>query len=542
MMNFYDKSLNNINLDKNILGNSLRSRQGISAYSLDKIYSKSSNSDLTFEEIDENIKKCYTNLQYLKNTVKKSKISLIKSSISRPDKSDFNLFDINTNKIISNEKLTNNINQNDILKNSSSSSNLLENFQKPIMHIENKTKKNNNNITKYSDSSFSIFNKFRPISPSINLNSSNRNHFNSPKNYLDKTNILHNSSSSNDKYYLFLHNQFEENKNRKNNDLFNQYQEMKKNNYIKNSVINNNLDYSKKEEINYEKKYKECLEQIETLKISIQDYQKVNKNLKESILTLKNKLNHFKNENNKNKEQELINKYKNELKINEENNKKLKEEKNKLIEEIQILSNENKDLTNKISILLDVIKNKDKTILNLQKINGTKTESDISILENEEKSKIYKKKPTKEFSLDKTNKKIKTKKHIEEITLKIPKYNSKGKIIEIPIKKFSYEQLLKENEENKIKINVLSSKLNQYSSIQKKYEELIQNQQLKDDETINQNFISSSTTPLETLFNEIKKDEIHFDINNFNNENHFFNFLSTNSSKNNNIKNDNCNE
>ena len=385
MMNFYDKSLNNINLDKNFLGNSLRSRQGISAYSLDKIYSKSSNSDLTFEEIDENIKKCYTNLQYLKNTVKKSKISLIKSSISRPDKSDFNLFDINTNKIISNEKLTNNINQNDILKNSSSSSNLLENFQKPIMHIENKTKKNNNNITKYSDSSFSIFNKFRPISPSINLNSSNRNHFNSPKNYLDKTNILHNSSSSNDKYYLFLHNQFEENKNRKNNDLFNQYQEMKKNNYIKNSVINNNLDYSKKEEINYEKKYKECLEQIETLKISIQDYQKVNKNLKESILTLKNKLNHFKNENNKNKEQELINKYKNELKINEENNKKLKEEKNKLIEEIQILSNENKDLTNKISILLDVIKNKDKTILNLQKINGTKTESDISILENEEK-------------------------------------------------------------------------------------------------------------------------------------------------------------
>ena len=207
-----------------------------------------------------------------------------------------------------------------------------------------------------------------------------------------------------------------------------------------------------------------------------------------------------------------------------------------------ILSNENKDLTNKISILLDVIKNKDKTILNLQKINGTKTESDISILENEEKSKIYKKKPTKEFSLDKTNKKMKTKKHIEEITLKIPKYNNKGKIIEIPIKKFSYEQLLKENEENKIKINVLSSKLNQYSSIQKKYEELIQNQQLKDDETINQNFISSSTTPLETLFNEIKKDEIHFDINNFNNENHFFNFLSTNSSKNNNIKNDNCNE
>ena len=542
MMNFYDKSLNNINLDKNFLGNSLRSRQGISAYSLDKIYSKSSNSDLTFEEIDENIKKCYTNLQYLKNTVKKSKISLIKSSISRPDKSDFNLFDINTNKIISNEKLTNNMNRNDTLKNSSSSSNLLENFQKPIMHIENKTKKNNNNITKYSDSSFSIFNKFRPISPSINLNSSNRNHFNSPKNYLDKTNILHNSSSSNDKYYLFLHNQFEENKNRKNNDLFNQYQEMKKNNYIKSSVINNNLDYSKKEEINYEKKYKECLEQIETLKISIQDYQKVNKNLKESILTLKNKLNHFKNENNKNKEQELINKYKNELKINEENNKKLKEEKNKLIEEIQILSNKNKDLTNKISILLDVIKNKDKTILNLQKINGTKTESDISILENEEKSKIYKKKPTKEFSLDKTNKKIKTKKHIEEITLKIPKYNNKGKIIEIPIKKFSYEQLLKENEENKIKINVLSSKLNQYSSIQKKYEELIQNQQLKDDETINQNFISSSTTPLETLFNEIKKDEIHFDINNFNNENHFFNFLSTNSSKNNNIKNDNCNE
>ena len=71
-----------------------------------------------------------------------------------------------------------------------------------------------------------------------------------------------------------------------------------------------------------------------------------------------------------------------------------------------------------------MIKNKDKTILNLQKINGTKTESDISILENEEKSKIYKKKPTKEFSLDKTNKKIKTKKHIEEIILLIKIFNN----------------------------------------------------------------------------------------------------------------------
>ena len=73
MMNFYDKSLNNINFDKNILGNSLRSRQGFTAYSLDKIYSKSSNSDLTFEEIDESINKYYSNLQYLKNTIKKVK-------------------------------------------------------------------------------------------------------------------------------------------------------------------------------------------------------------------------------------------------------------------------------------------------------------------------------------------------------------------------------------------------------------------------------------------------------------------------------------
>ena len=192
----------------------------------------------------------------------------------------------------------------------------------------------------------------------------------------------------------------------------------------------------------------------------------------------------------------------------DENYLKLKEENKKLIEEIQILLNDNKDLSKKNSILIHLIKAKDKIISNLQKIQNIKTDSDSSIFDSiDEKSQIYKKKSTKEYSLDKI-KLEKKKKKIEEIKLTIPKLNNKGKIIEIPIKKYNYDQLLKDNIENKMKINILNSKLEQYCIIQKKYDEIIQNDELRDDESCSKLFISTSS-PLNTLINEMKTDEIN---------------------------------
>jgi hypothetical protein len=285
--------------------------------------------------------------------------------------------------------------------------------------------------------------------------------------------------------------------------------------------MSDNLNSSLNEDIDYKKKYNECLEQIENLKNSLLDYEKNNRKLKETISSLTSILNNPNEEKNKNKIKELIKKYKKELNIANSDNKKLKEENNKLINEIQVLSNENNDLSKKISVLIDVIKTRDNVILNLQKVQNLKTDSELSCFDSiDDKTKIYRRKSLKDFSLDKDKKdKYKNKKHIEEIILKLPKYNRNGKIIEFPGKKFSYNELLKENEENKIKINMLNTKLQHYSLIQKKYEDMIMNQQTKEDETISRNFISSSATPIQTLLNEIKTEDINIDNYNFNSNN-----------------------
>ena len=88
--------------------------------------------------------------------------------------------------------------------------------------------------------------------------------------------------------------------------------------------------------------------------------------------------------------------------------------------------------------------------------------------------------------------------------LKIPKYNNKGKKFEIPIKKYSYDQLLKENTENKIKISILNNKLKQYEDIKKKYNEIIEN---KDNENLSK--INNKSIYLESLITEGKYDEIN---------------------------------
>ena len=515
-MNYFDKALNETNIDKSTIGSTLRSRQIFVNSSFDKIHSKSMNNEKTYEEIDENIKQCYNNLQYLKNTFKKSKISLIKSSITKNinNNNSYNIIDSihkkseNTNINI-NIKNPNNLNhiQNYSLKNSSSSTNIKDNIQKNLMHLEYNSKKNN--ITKYPiETSYHSFfgNRYRQISPLININTSTKNYFNSPKNYLNNNNNhLHNSSSSNEVYLSFLQSKIDKSQNQKNNNLFLQYQEKKNN--IKKVKNENLIGFKKDDDVDYKKKYEESLLQIETLKTSIKDYQNNNSKLKEKISSLTTKINS--NENlNKNKEQEIINKYSNKIKKTDENYLKLKEENKKLIEEIQILLNDNKDLSKKNSILIHLLKTKDKVISNLQKIQNIKTDSDSSIFDSiDEKSQIYKKKSTKEYSLDKI-KLEKKKKKIEEIKLTIPKFNNKGKIIEIPIKKYNYDQLLKENVENKMKINLLNSKLQQYCMIQKKYDEMIQNDELRDDESNSKLFISTSS-PLNTLINEMKTDEIN---------------------------------
>ena len=48
---------------------------------------------------------------------------------------------------------------------------------------------------------------------------------------------------------------------------------------------------------------------------------------------------------------------------------------------------------------------------------------------------------------------------------------------------------------------------------------MIMNQQTKEDETISRNFISSSATPIQTLLNEIKTEDINIDNYNFNSNN-----------------------
>ena len=59
-----------------------------------------------------------------------------------------------------------------------------------------------------------------------------------------------------------------------------------------------------------------------------------------------------------------------------------------------------------------------------------------------------------------------------------------------------------------MKINILNSKLEQYCIIQKKYDEIIQNDESRDDESCSKLFISTSS-PLNTLINEMKTDEIN---------------------------------
>ena len=138
-MNYFDKALNETNIDKSTIGSTLRSRQIFVNSSFDKIHSKSMNNDNTYDEINENIKKCYNNLHYLKNTFKKSKISLIKSSITKNinNNNSYNIIDsiskkLDNSNININIKNPNNLNQiqNYSLKNSSSSSNIKKMFKK----------------------------------------------------------------------------------------------------------------------------------------------------------------------------------------------------------------------------------------------------------------------------------------------------------------------------------------------------------------------------------------------------------------------------
>ena len=510
-MSYYNRVFNENNFDKLLFNNTVHSRQKYIHSSLDKLYSKSINGDLSFKEIDNNIKKCYTNLQHLKNTFDNSKINLIKSSLTKIEKNINNnnyknILNLTSySRTISNEKeninISNlnknstNLSQNNTLRSSSSSSTITENFKKNLM---NDYKPKKNELLKYYpvESSYNlIFGKYSEISPSINLNSSNsRNYFNSQKNFID-TKLLHNSSSINESYRSFMRKkQNEENKNNKN--LFLEHQEMKNNKTFIATTNNND------EDINYKQKYNDSLEQIDALRISIQDYQKNNKRLKEKIISLNNQINNSKED--KNKEQELINKYKLEIIENNEKYIKIKKENNQSKEKNQNLIQENKDLTNKMSILIDIIKSKDKIISKIKKTQ--KSDSDSSYfdsIEEKNNNKIYRRKSIKDYSFDKI-KIEKTNKHIEEIKLKIPKYNNKGKKFEIPIKKYSYDQLLKENTENKIKISILNNKLKQYEDIKKKYNEIIEN---KDNENLSK--INNKSIYLESLITEGKYDEIN---------------------------------
>ena len=503
--------------------------------------------ELSKEEIDENIRQCYNNLKNLKKTFKGRNF----------DKTYFsNLYNSNKstpkNKNTNKNSVSNNLNSRP-LSNEETGKYLIKNYT-------NHNLKNSNSTSKIREIYQSKpFFEYNPYQYNINKNTINSNHYNNSmyknqKNIstslMQKNNIstqeLSKKHNNNDSYILFLQKKLDEqHKNNKSinlnyQDIKTKYEKLSNDNKHLNEKLNmankqiNELEKIKKKvSKNIEIKEKEDQKQIDILKHSLLDYQKVNNEfINQSFTQSKISDNELKSIlNNKNNEMEIsslknqISCLNNNILNKDKTIKHLQEIINKLKEENKSLNEKNIEISNKMISLNEEIKNKDSIILNFQKyqklskINQSESQ-DNSLFESnshfDSGSKIYKRKTLSEFSIDK-GKNNKCVKYIEEIKLKIPSPLKESVNREMPIRKYSIEQLFKENFDGKNKIEMLNKKLEAFTNIESKYEKILSfNQNFKDDES--NNFFNSNITPITTLNNiknnSEKKNELSYELNN----------------------------
>ena len=527
--------------------------------SYNNVSSKNASKELTKEEIDENIRQCYNNLKnlrksfkgniqvdklYTHNTKQSNKSSpklevTIKTSILN----NYNARNQLKDEYNKNKKYINNNINNIILKNSSSSSKIRELYHQKSF-LEYNPMQNNFNKTPITptNNNSNLLNKYKTgILPSFVIDINNSYQEINKKNNI---NYINNNITNynNDPYFLYLKKKLDE-ENKKNENINNEYQEIKikydkliEDNKSLNDKLKlaneqiNQLEKNKNKDTNSDlkEKYEESQKQIDILKNSLLDYQKINNEMtnpsntpsKLSDIELKSILNH------KNYEIEIQNLKNQILFLNNSISEKdkiineLRENLQKTQEENKQLNNKNKEYSNKIFYLYDEITNKDKIILNYQK--NKKTHNKINQNESQENSlfdnlsnidsnsRIYKKKTLSEFSLEK-GKNNKSKK-IEEIKLKIPPPLKETVNREKPNRKNKIEQLFKENYESKKKIELLNHKLKSFNDIESKYEKiLLLNQNYKEDES--KNYFSSNITPIETLNNLISDEKKNYLIN-----------------------------
>ena len=514
-------------------------------YSQNKIHSRISSKELSKEEIDENIRQCYTNLKKLKKTFKGRNLNdntyfgTYKMNFSTPKKEYQNRTLIINNyheRPSSTDETEKHILKNysnNIIKNSNSSSKLFDlSKSKPLM-----------NYLQYNIN-------YSPIKPYNNLNLINK--YKSPISspLIKNQNISKIEINNNSSYVLLLQKKLiEQNKNNKNiitiyNEIKIKYEKLIENNKILNEKLKiankqiNELEEYKNNNSNIEfkEKYEQSQKQIDILKNSLLDYQKLNNELTNQSSFTQSKLsdNELKSVLNiRNLEIEVKNLKNQILLLNNSVSdkdtliKNLQENNNILKEEIKNLNEQNIDFSNKIFSLYQEIKNKDKIISNLQKQNANKISQTISqdnsifdLIHSENNSTIYKRKTLSDFSIEKNkNNNNKNNKYIEEIKLKIPAPLKEIVNVnrELSNCRNNIQQLINENLENRKIIDNLNIKLSSFNDIENKYEKILSNQNTLNEEKI-KNFFPNNITPIQSLNNtkiySEKKDNLITFLNN----------------------------
>ncbi len=494
-------------------------------YSQNKIHSR----ELSKEEIDENIRQCYTNLKKLKKTFKGRNLNdntyfgnKYKINLSTPKKENQNRTLILNNcheRPSSNDNtekhlLKNYSNHN--IKNPNSSSKMIEfSKSKPLM-----------NYIQYSIN-------HSPIKPYNNLNFINK--YKSPISspLIKNKNISNVEVNNNSSYVLLLQKKLIE-QNISNKNIITIYNEIKikyekliednKNLNAKlktaNKQINELEEYkNNNSNIEFKEKYEQSQKQIDILKNSLLDYQKLNNELTNQSSFTQSKLsdNELKSVLNiRNLEIEIKNLKNQILLLNNSVSdkdkliKNLQENNNILKQEVKNLNEQNIDFSNKIFSLYQEIKNKDKTISNLQKKNVNKISQTISqdnsyfdLIHSENNSTIYKRKTLSDFSTEKKNNNDKKLyKYIEEIKLKIPSPLKENVNVnrELPNSRNNIQQLINENLKSKTIIESLNIKLKSFNDIENKFEKIVSNQNKLKEENFKKYF-PNNITPIESLNN-----------------------------------------
>ena len=497
-------------------------------YSQNKIHSRISSKELSKDEIDENIRQCYTNLKKLKKTFKGRNLNdntyfgnKYKINLSTPKKENQNRTLVLSNyheRPSSNDdtekQLLKNYSNNNI-KNASSSSKIIEySKSKPLMnYIQYRI--NHSPIKPYNNLNF-IKNYRSPISSPL----------------IKNKNISNVEVNNNSSYVLLLQKKLiEQNKSNKNiitiyNEIKIKYEKLLEDNKSLNEKLKtaNKQIYELEEyknnnsNIEFKEKYEQSQKQIDILKNSLLDYQKLNNELTNQSSLTQSKLsdNELKSVLNiRNLEIEIKNLKNQILLLNnsiydkDKLIKDLKENNNTLKEEIKNLNEQNIDFSNKIFSLYQEIKIKDKTISNLQKNNVNRVSQTISqdnslfdLIHSENNSTIYKRKTLSDFSTEKKSNHKKNYQYIEEIKLKIPSSLKENVKVnrELPNSRNNIQQLINENLKNKTIIESLNIKLKSFNDIENKYEKILSNQNTLKEENFKKYF-TNNITPIESLNN-----------------------------------------